>query len=81
MTDEVARASHEGSVTLGLIPAPDIPEKLAKQLASELPELLGIADRIYTVFEGQITDCIPVEQATPETLMRSMTSAKKKAQV
>jgi hypothetical protein len=41
VTDEVARASHEGSVTLGLIPAPDIPEKLAKQLASELPELLG----------------------------------------
>ncbi|WP_305853003.1 multiple monosaccharide ABC transporter ATP-binding protein [Georgenia sp. TF02-10] len=50
-------------------------------ISSELPELLGIADRIYTMFEGQITDCIPASQATPETLMRSMTSAKKKVQV
>jgi len=31
----VARA-----VTLGLIPAPDIPEKIAEELASELPDLL-----------------------------------------
>ena len=28
-------------MTLGLIPAPDIPEKIATELASELPELLG----------------------------------------
>ena len=41
--------------------------------------LLGIPDRIYTVFEGQITDNIPASEATPEALMRSMTSAKKKA--
>ena len=33
--------NREGSVTLGLIPAPDIPEKIAKELASELPDLLG----------------------------------------
>jgi len=60
-------------------------QKLAAQgkgvilISSELPELLGIADRIYTVFEGQITDDIPASEATPENLMRSMTSAKKKA--
>ena len=30
-----------GTVTLGLIPAPDIPEKIATELASELPELLA----------------------------------------
>ncbi|WP_026378837.1 multiple monosaccharide ABC transporter ATP-binding protein [Agromyces italicus] len=48
-------------------------------ISSELPELLGIADRIYTVFEGQITDDIPASEANPEALMRSMTSAKKKA--
>ena len=48
-------------------------------ISSELPELLGIADRIYTVFEGQITDDIPVSGATPENLMRSMTSARPKA--
>ncbi|WP_022891308.1 multiple monosaccharide ABC transporter ATP-binding protein [Agromyces subbeticus] len=48
-------------------------------ISSELPELLGMADRIYTVFEGQITDNIPATEANPEALMRSMTSAKKKA--
>ncbi|MEJ6488319.1 sugar ABC transporter ATP-binding protein [Leucobacter sp. USCH14] len=48
-------------------------------ISSELPELLGICDRIYTVFEGRITDCIPAAEATPETLMRSMTSLNEKA--
>jgi putative multiple sugar transport system ATP-binding protein len=49
-------------------------------ISSELPELLGLTDRIYTIFEGAITDCIPTDQADPETLMKSMTSAKKKVQ-
>jgi putative multiple sugar transport system ATP-binding protein len=47
-------------------------------ISSELPELLGISDRIYTVFEGAITNDIPAAEANPETLMKSMTSAKKK---
>jgi putative multiple sugar transport system ATP-binding protein len=49
-------------------------------ISSELPELLGIADRIYTVFEGAITDDIPVTDANPESLMKSMTSSRKRAQ-
>lgn len=48
-------------------------------ISSELPELLGICDRIYTVFEGRITNCIPAAEATPEALMRSMTSTTEKA--
>ncbi len=48
-------------------------------ISSELPELLGICDRIYTVFEGHVTDCLDVADATPEALMRSMTSTKRKA--
>ena len=48
-------------------------------ISSELPELLGISDRIYTIFEGQITNELPISEATPETLLKSMTSAKKKA--
>jgi len=48
-------------------------------ISSELPELLGISDRIYTVFEGRITDCLSADQATPEALMRSMTSLTRKA--
>lgn len=48
-------------------------------ISSELPELLGISDRIYTVFEGSFTDCLSADEATPETLMRSMTSLTRKA--
>jgi len=47
-------------------------------ISSELPELLGVADRIYTIFEGQITDELLVSEANPETLMKSMTSSNKK---
>jgi hypothetical protein len=35
------RTAGERTVTVGLVPAPDIPEKIARELASELPELLG----------------------------------------
>jgi putative multiple sugar transport system ATP-binding protein len=48
-------------------------------ISSELPELLGICDRIYTIFEGRITNDIPVGEADPETLMRSITTTQKKA--
>jgi putative multiple sugar transport system ATP-binding protein len=47
-------------------------------ISSELPELLGVSDRIYTIFEGTITNDIPIDRADPETLMKSMTSDKKK---
>jgi putative multiple sugar transport system ATP-binding protein len=43
-------------------------------ISSELPELLGLSDRIYTIFEGSITNELPVAHADPETLMRSMTA-------
>jgi hypothetical protein len=36
-----AAPARAGAVTLGLIAAPDIPEKIAKELASELPDLLA----------------------------------------
>jgi putative multiple sugar transport system ATP-binding protein len=47
-------------------------------ISSELPELLGVSDRIYTIFEGAITNNLTAEEADPETLLKSMTSAKKK---
>ena len=47
-------------------------------ISSELPELLGVSDRIYTIFEGAITSNISADEANPEILLRSMTSAKKK---
>jgi len=44
-------------------------------VSSELPELLGLSDRIYTLFEGAITGEVSREDATQENLMRLMTSA------
>lgn len=42
-------------------------------ISSELPELLGVCDRIYTVFEGRITGEMDAKDATQESLMRLMT--------
>ncbi len=42
-------------------------------ISSELPELLGICDRIYAMSAGRITGEVPREEATPERLMQYMT--------
>jgi putative multiple sugar transport system ATP-binding protein len=42
-------------------------------ISSELPELLGICDRIYTLSAGRITGEQPVAEATQESLMELMT--------
>jgi putative multiple sugar transport system ATP-binding protein len=44
-------------------------------ISSELPELLGLADRIYTLCEGAITGVLDRAEANQERLMRLMTSA------
>src|SRR5829696_3806038 len=49
-----AARAKAGAVTLGLIPAPDIPEKIATELASELPDLL--AKRV----DGSVSWEVPV---------------------
>jgi len=64
----------------GIIQALAAQGKGVIMISSELPELIGITDRIYTIFEGAITDCIQTDQADPESLMKSMTSARKKVQ-
>jgi hypothetical protein len=48
------QAEQAGTVTLGLIAAPDIPEKIARELASELPDLL--ANRV----DGGVSWEVPV---------------------
>jgi putative multiple sugar transport system ATP-binding protein len=45
-------------------------------ISSELPELLGICDRIYTLSEGRITGQLPVSEASQERLMELMTKEK-----
>jgi putative multiple sugar transport system ATP-binding protein len=43
-------------------------------ISSELPELLGLSDRIYTIAEGRITGDVLREEATQEKLMQLMTA-------
>ncbi|GLY06249.1 MULTISPECIES: multiple monosaccharide ABC transporter ATP-binding protein [Actinoplanes] len=45
-------------------------------ISSELPELLGICDRIYAMSQGRITGQIDKAEATQEGLMRYMTQEK-----
>ena len=45
-------------------------------ISSELPELIGTCDRIYTLAEGRITGEVPIAQATPEALIKLMTMEK-----
>ncbi|GIO92792.1 multiple monosaccharide ABC transporter ATP-binding protein [Paenibacillus lactis] len=42
-------------------------------ISSELPEILGICDRIYVMNAGRITGEVSKEEASQETLMRYMT--------
>jgi putative multiple sugar transport system ATP-binding protein len=45
-------------------------------ISSELPELIGICDRIYTVSQGVVTDNVPKTGFTQEYLMKGMTQEK-----
>ncbi|MGC4805017.1 multiple monosaccharide ABC transporter ATP-binding protein [Micromonospora sp. DT233] len=47
-------------------------------ISSELPELLGMCDRIYTLSAGRITGEVPVAEATQENLMDLMTKDKER---
>ncbi|MEV0220550.1 multiple monosaccharide ABC transporter ATP-binding protein [Streptomyces sp. NPDC050704] len=46
-------------------------------ISSELPELLGMCDRIYTMAAGRLTGEVPRAEATQEVLMRQMTKDKR----
>ncbi len=46
-------------------------------ISSELPELLGLCDRIYTLAEGHITGEFVAGEATQELLMRHMTTSRR----
>ncbi|MGW6496270.1 multiple monosaccharide ABC transporter ATP-binding protein [Nonomuraea angiospora] len=47
-------------------------------ISSELPELLGLCDRVYTLSEGRITGEVPRQEATQEHLMYLMTKGQEK---
>ena len=48
-------------------------------ISSELPELLGICDRIFTLAFGRITGQLPREEANQENLMKLMTQEREVA--
>ena len=50
--------------------------KAIMMISSELPELLGICDRVFTLSAGRITGQVPVAEATQERLMTLMTQEK-----
>jgi putative multiple sugar transport system ATP-binding protein len=43
-------------------------------ISSELPEILGMSDRVYIVSAGRITGEMPIEEATQEKIMQKATS-------
>jgi ABC-type sugar transport system ATPase subunit len=43
-------------------------------ISSELPEVLGMSDRVYIVSAGRITGELPIEEATQEKIMQLATS-------
>ena len=63
----------------------EIIDRLADQgkailvISSELPELIGICDRIYTVSQGVVTDNVEQQGFTQEYLMKGMTKEREVA--
>jgi rhamnose transport system ATP-binding protein len=48
-------------------------------ISSELPEVLGMADRVLVVCEGRITADIARDEATPENVMAAATRSSERA--
>lgn len=44
-------------------------------ISSELPEVLGMADRVLVMHEGRITADLPRSEATPESVMHAATAS------
>ncbi|GIG68183.1 multiple monosaccharide ABC transporter ATP-binding protein [Phytomonospora endophytica] len=44
-------------------------------ISSELPELLGLCDRVYAMNQGRVTGELPRREATQEAVMRLMTDS------
>lgn len=53
--------------------------KSVLMISSELPEILGMCDRIYVMNEGRIVTELPREQASQETIMSCIVSSSKGA--
>ena len=47
-------------------------------ISSEMPELLGMCDRIYVMNEGSLVGEFPIEEATQEKIMAAILQSGKK---
>ena len=45
-------------------------EKAVVMVSSELPELIGMCDRIYIMCQGRVSGCITRDEFSQETIMR-----------
>lgn len=52
--------------------------KAIMMISSELPELLGMCDRIYVMYEGKVLTVLPAAEATQEIIMNFIMQASKK---
>ena len=57
----------------------EIMNELTKQgvsiimISSELPEIINMADRVYVMYEGRVTGCIPYQDVSQEAIMKLAT--------
>ena len=51
--------------------------KTVIMVSSELPELIGMCDRIYVMNKGMITGCLNRDEFSQETIMRFATGTEK----
>ena len=42
-------------------------------ISSELPEIINMADRVYVMYEGRVTGCIPDQEVSQEAIMKLAT--------
>ena len=38
-------------------------------ISSEMPEVLGMSDRIYVMCKGRVTGCLDIKEATQEKIL------------
>ena len=51
--------------------------KAVLMISSEMPELLGMCDRIYVVNQGEIAGCLTKEEASQESIMKTIMNHQK----
>ena len=51
--------------------------KAVLMISSELPELLGMCDRIYVINNGEVAGCLNKKEASQESIMKTIMTHQK----